>query len=475
MKTKSLWLLTACLLGTGSVLAAYEKGLLAPFIASEEFPGGEVGTIDDHGKNAFSLPYPGLTDAQKTTFVVGNSFFKKAWVEAPSSTKARDGLGPHFVAQSCGACHTMDGRGAPPDFANRLQTDLKNPAEQPMALLLRLSIPGQKPDPVYGGQLNNRAIPSVKPEGKVQIKYSEIKGQFADGTAYSLLKPSYHISDLAYGPLHKDIMLSPRIAPQMIGLGLLEAIPQQDILANAERQKAEGKGIAGQPNYVFDAFSKNPKKELLGRFGWKANVASIGHQSAGAFLGDIGITSSINPLEDCMPKQTDCRKSPSGGKPEIDDKTLQQVIFYSQTLAVPTRRDADSQDVLRGKQIFKDANCVSCHTPSYKTGTFPAIPQLANQTIYPYTDLLLHDMGDGLADGRPDGRASGRQWKTPPLWGLGLVKTVNGHTRYLHDGRARNLMEAVLWHGGEAEASKQHVLKLNAQDRENLTTFLQSL
>ena len=455
----------ACLLA-GSVLAYEGHAMLALFEPSEEFPAGDVGTIDDHGKNAFSLPYPGLTDEQKTDFVVGNSFFKKPWVEAPSSTTARDGLGPHFVANSCGACHTLDGRGAPPDFINGKQK------EQPMALLLRLSIPGQQPDPVYGGQLNNQAVQGVKPEGKVAIRYEEIRGQFVDGTPYSLQKPHYQITHLAYGPLHKDIMISPRIAPQMIGLGLLEAIPEVAILQNAARQRQEGKGITGQPNYVFDAFAG---KELIGRFGWKANVGSVAHQTAGAFLGDIGITSRQNPHEECMPKQKDCLRAPSGGQPEIDDDKLAQVIFYSQTLAVPTRRDADSSDVLRGKQLFSDANCVSCHTPSYKTGEFAAIPQLANQTIYPYTDLLLHDMGEGLADGRPDGKANGKQWKTPPLWGLGLVKTVNGHTRYLHDGRARNMMEAVLWHGGEAEASKQAVLKMSAADRQHLLAFLNSL
>nr|WP_315169107.1 di-heme oxidoredictase family protein [uncultured Deefgea sp.] len=455
----------ACLLA-GSVLAYEGHAMLALFEPSEEFPAGEVGTIDDHGKNAFSLPYPGLTDEQKTDFVVGNSFFKKPWVEAPSSTTARDGLGPHFVANSCGACHALDGRGAPRDFKNNIQQ------EQPMALLLRLSIPDQQSDPVYGGQLNNQAVQGVKPEGKVAIRYQEILGQFADGTPYRLQKPHYKIEQLAYGPLHKDIMISPRIAPQMIGLGLLEAIPEAAILQNAKRQRAEGKGIAGQPNYVMDAFAG---KELIGRFGWKANVGSVAHQTAGAFLGDIGITSSKNPHEECMPKQKDCLRAPSGGKPEIDDDKLAQVIFYSQTLAVPTRRDANTSDVLRGKQLFSDANCVSCHTPSYKTGEFAAIPQLANQTIYPYTDLLLHDMGEGLADNRPDGKANGKQWKTPPLWGLGLVKTVNGHTRYLHDGRARNMLEAVLWHGGEAEASKQAVLKMSAADRDNLLKFLNSL
>ncbi|WP_297574974.1 di-heme oxidoredictase family protein [uncultured Deefgea sp.] len=457
--------LMACVLA-GSVLAVEGVALLAAYDPLEELPGGDVGTIDDHGRNAFSLPFPGLDDAQKTDFVVGNSFFKKPWVEAPASTTARDGLGPHFVANSCGACHALDGRGAPPDFKNEIQQ------EQPMALLLRLSIPGQKPDPVYGGQLNNRAVQGVKPEGHVKIKYTSLHGQFADGSRYSLQQPHYRIDQLGYGPLHKDIMLSPRIAPQMIGLGLLEAIPEADILKNAERQRQAGQGIAGQPNYVLNEMTG---KTELGRFGWKANVATVAQQTAGAFLGDIGITSSVNPHEECMPKQKDCLRAPSGGKPEIADKKLAQVTFYSQTLAVPTRRDAQSSDVLRGKQIFSDANCVSCHSPSYRTGEFAAIPQLANQTIYPYTDLLLHDMGPGLADGRPDGKANGQQWKTPPLWGLGLVKTVNGHTRYLHDGRARNLLEAVLWHGGEAEPSRQAVLKLSAADREHLLKFLNSL
>ncbi|WP_027468267.1 di-heme oxidoreductase family protein [Deefgea rivuli] len=468
MTSKFKLLALTGLLTTG-MLAYAGTAVLALYEPSEALPAGEVGTIDDHGKNAFSLPYPGLTDQQKTDFVVGNSFFKKAWVEAPSSTKARDGLGPHFIAQSCAACHSLDGRGAPPDFANGVQQ------EQPMALLMRLSIPGQpepKPDPVYGGQFNNRSIPGIKPEGQVAIRYEEIAGQFADGTPYSLQKPTYQLTQLNYGPLHKNIMISPRIAPQMIGLGLLEAIPEASILANAARQRQEGKGIAGEPNYVLDPFVG---KEMLGRFGWKANVASIAQQTAGAFIGDIGITSRIHPHEECTLKQKDCLQSPSGGKPEISDKTLNQVILYSRTLAVPSRRDADASDVLRGKQIFSDANCVSCHTPSYKTGEFAAIPQLANQTIYPYTDLLLHDMGEGLADNRPDGRANGKQWKTPPLWGLGLIKTVNGHTNYLHDGRARNMLEAVLWHGGEAEASKQAVLKLSADDREHLLKFLNSL
>ncbi len=456
--TKRL-LLLAMLTGTWSQLAT----------ADELFPGGDT-TVQETGRNAFSLPAPNLTDEQKTDFVVGNSFFKKAWVEAPSSTTARDGLGPHFIARSCGACHTEDGRGAPPDMQNLIQK------EQPLALLLRLSVPddkgGSRPEPTYGGQFNNDAIGGVRAEGKVSIRYQRILGRFADGTRYELIKPSYKLKQLGYGPLHPQTQISPRIAPQMIGLGLLEAIREEDILAIARQQKREGKGIQGVANYVPDAFLG---KKIIGRFGWKANTGSIAHQSAGAFNGDIGITSAQFPKDDCTVKQMDCRKAPHGGTPEIDENTLSKVIFYSRTLAVPARRDADLPSVQRGQQLFKQANCISCHTPSYKTGAFPAIPQLAEQTIYPYTDLLLHDMGEGLADHRPDGLANGKQWKTPPLWGLGLVPAVNGHSRYLHDGRARSLMEAVLWHDGEARPAKQHVLQFSAQDRKNLELFLKSL
>ncbi|KAF0814755.1 hypothetical protein IGB42_00810 [Andreprevotia sp. IGB-42] len=471
MKAKSSLLLGA-LLVTGSLYAAYEAGVLSPFDPDEALPGGVVATIDENGKNSFSLPAPGLTEQQKTDFVVGNSFFKKAWVEAPSSTAARDGLGPHFIARSCGACHTEDGRGAPPDFENGVQS------EQPMALLIRLSVPGvdahggPKAEPTYGGQFNNDAIPGVKPEGQVAISYEEIAGQYADGERYTLRKPTYKLTDLGYGAMRSDVMLSPRIAPQMIGLGLIEAIKAEDILANATRQAAQNRGIKGEPNWVWDAYAK---KTVLGRYGWKGNVGSVAHQAAGAFVGDIGITSSRFPNQECTAAQKDCKRAPSGGKPEIIDKTLDKVILYSQTLAVPGRRDAQDPAVLRGKQVFADANCVSCHTPSYTTGKHPTIPQFSNQKIWPYTDMLLHDMGAGLADGRPDYKASGSQWKTPPLWGLGLVPTVNGHTTYLHDGRARNLMEAVLWHGGEGEAARQYVLKLDRQDRENLHLFLQSL
>lgn len=443
--------------------------LAAPALAEDDLSGGGA-TVHATGRNAFSFPAANLTDAERTRFAIGNSFFKRNWVEAPASTRARDGLGPHFIARSCGGCHVNDGRGAPPEAG-----------QQPVSLLLRLSIPGVGehggvvPEPTYGDQFNNFAVQKVKPEGKVDITYSEIQGRFADGAAYTLLKPAYALRDLGYGPLHKDTLISPRIAPQIIGAGLLEAIAEADILANAAEQARTKGPIQGQPNRVRDATTG---KTALGRFGWKANVASIAHQTAGAFNGDIGITSSVFADEGCTSAQKDCLAAPRGAKglaPEIDDKTLSDVVFYQATLAPPARRNLDDPEVKRGGKLFADAQCAACHRPAYITSDKAASPALAGQRIQPYTDLLLHDMGEDLADQRPDGQANGRQWKTPPLWGVGLIRDVNNHDRLLHDGRARGVMEAVLWHGGEATDSRAKVLNLSREDRDALVKFVESL
>ncbi len=234
----------------------------------------------------------------------------------------------------------------------------------------------------------------------------------------------------------------------------------------------DGDGISGRPNYVWDAAQGS---SALGRFGWKANQPTLHQQVAGAFLGDIGITPSLFPEENCMDPQGDCQAAQNGGQPEIGDPILEDVVFYSHTLAVPARRDWDNAVVLTGKKLFTEARCTQCHTPKFQTGNLPGFPELSNQTIRPYTDLLLHDMGPGLADGRPDFQADGNEWRTPPLWGIGLVPTVNEHSNYLHDGRARNLMEAILWHGGEAEASRELVRKMPQQERDALIKFLESL
>ena len=350
---------------------------------------------------------------------------------------------------------------------------------------MRLSIPGVGPhggvvpDPVYGDQLNNAAIQGVQAEGQVRIRYQNLPGQFADGTRYTLRKPLYSVTQLAYGPLSPGSMLSPRIAPQLAGVGLLDAIADADILANAAAQAAAAGPIKGQVNRVWDDFAQALR---VGRLGWKANQASVASQTAGAFLGDMGITSTVHPNETCTPTQHDCLAAPRGalGKaPEIDDRTLSDVIFYQSTLAPAARRHVADAQVLRGQALFAQAQCSACHRPSYTTGAAPfprlSSPKVEGLKIWPYTDLLLHDMGRDLADGRPDGAANGQQWKTPPLWGVGLVHGVNGHRKLMHDGRADGVLEAILWHGGEAQTAKRQVLQLNARDRQALVAFVESL
>ncbi|MFO1340747.1 MAG: di-heme oxidoredictase family protein [Burkholderiaceae bacterium] len=468
-------------LAAGIGFALADEPATSPDTLGEQ-PGG-AGTVPAAGKNAFSFPFANLDDDERQRFAVGNSFFRRNWVEAPSSTAARDGLGPHFIARSCGGCHDQDGRGAPPDFRRGLN-------EQPIGLLIRLSVPvkggdplATAPEPTYGDQFNNRAVGGVKPEGQVRIHRTPVHGRFADGTPYTLQAPRYQLGDLAYGPMQKGTLTSPRLAPQLPGVGLLDAIAEGDIVANAESQAqaaaASGSPIRGQVNRVRDAYSGELR---VGRFGWKANVPTLVHQTAGAFLGDMGITSRWFADEACTPRQKDCLASPRGAEgkgPEIDDTTLSHVVFYESTLAPAARRGAREPEVLQGQKLFAAAQCAVCHRPAYVTAQapFPALssPKVAGQTIWPYTDLLLHDMGEALADHRPDGQANGRQWKTPPLWGTGLIRDVNGHERLLHDGRADGVLEAVLWHGGEAEGAKQQVLKMSAAERAALVKFVESL
>ncbi len=477
--------------GLGAVLALGVAHLQAQAENDSDPLGERTGgatTVHANGRNAFSFPLANLSDDERARFVVGNSFFRRNWVEAPASTTARDGLGPHFIARSCGGCHVQDGRGAPPDFRAGLRP-LHDPT---VGLLIRLSVPGVGehggvvPDPVYGDQFNNAAIQGVRPEGRVAMHWTPVHGRFADGTRYTLQQPHYRLTDLGYGPLAPGVKLSPRVAPHLAGVGLIEAIPARDIERNAAEQAAQPGPIKGQPNRVWDAFAQ---QMMIGRFGWKANVATLAHQTAGAFLGDIGITSRTHPHEACTPSQKDCLAAPRGGAAaspaasgvavDIDDRTLGDVVFYQATLAPAARRQAADPQVVRGQQLFAQAQCATCHRPSYVTeeGPFPHLSsdKLRQQRIWPYTDLLLHDMGEALADHRPDFAANGRQWKTPPLWGVGLIRDVNGHQRLLHDGRANGVLEAILWHGGEAELSRRRVLQWSRADREALVAFVESL
>lgn len=345
-------------------------------------------------------------------------------------------------------------------------------------MLIRLSIPGMDVhggplgDPNYGRQFGGSGIPGIPGEGDVTINYLDVVGYFDDGEKYVLRKPEYQFDNLSYGNLSSSILFSPRVAQQMPGLGLLEAVDEETLLSLADELDDNKDGISGRPNYVWDYVNN---KVSLGRFGWKANQPSLKQQTAGAFLGDIGITSSLFPEENLSGSQTQYSSLPNGGSPEVSDDLLNNVIYYSSTLAVPGRRNFKDPAVLKGKHLFTQINCSGCHTPKLKTGYFSSIPELSNQTIRPYTDLLLHDMGPGLADGRPDYLATGSEWRTPPLWGIGMIQTINNHTFFLHDGRARNLTEAILWHGGEAEKSKNAFKALSKSDREALIKFLESL
>lgn len=444
-------------------------------VHSSDVASGGKTSVRKEGANAFSLPAANLPMSKRLDFSVGNSFFRNPWVQAPASTDARDGLGPLFNTNGCQNCHIKDGRGHAPREGDT----------NAVSMLVRLSIPaltpeqkkrviieGVIPEPIYGGQLQDFSLSGAKPEGQIHISYSEKKVQLSDGDVVTLRKPHLSIKELAYGAMDKNVLMSARVAPPMIGLGLLESIPESTILEFAKKQQQDNNGISGKANRVWDA--KN-EALVLGRFGWKAGQPSLMQQNAAAFNGDLGLTSNLFPKDDCTQAQTICEKLPHGGTPEVSDKILNFVEFYSQHLAVPIRRNVKDPQVIAGQRIFKDIGCESCHQSNIKTANITNRPALSNQTIHPYTDMLLHDMGEGLSDNRPEFLADGQEWRTPPLWGLGYLQEVNGHTEMLHDGRARNALEAILWHGGEAQQSRDDVVKLSTQDRNALLAFLASL
>ena len=436
-----------------------------------------ITTADAFSQHSANMPFEREMD-----FKLGNALFRKTWVASPASTLASDGLGPLYNARACQDCHLKDGRGHTPPDADASH----------VSMFLRLSVPGgpvpdgiadwiaTSPDPTYGGQLQDLAAPGRPAEGRMDITWTETPVTLADGTTVSLRAPAYSFADPAYGPPADGLMLSPRVAPQMIGLGLLEAIPAADILAKADPDDANQDGISGLPQIVPSAEFGTP---MLGRFGLKAGAPTVREQSAGAFAGDMGLSTPLHPdpWGDCTATQPTCVDAAHGHEPgirdglEVDQPSLDLVTFYSRNLGVPERRDIDDPQVLRGKELFHSLNCTGCHTPKHVTHRLDGQPEQSFQLIWPYTDLLLHDMGLGLADNRPEGRATGSEWKTPALWGIGLTAQVSGHTEYLHDGRARSLLEAILWHGGEAQAQRDAVAEMQPEDRAALLAFLESL
>lgn len=437
----------------------YEQG--------EELSAGKL-TTTLLGSNAFDQGVPGLPTNTDLLFFVGNSLFRQNWVSSPASTTARDGLGPTFNARACSSCHNKDGRGLPLEPGQQFSG----------GFLMRISeagthnFGGPKPVSSYGGQIQDRANLGVPYEAKVSIAYKNMQHQFDDGETYQLRKPIYTITNEQFGSL-QGVLTSPRVGQQVIGLGLVDALSKEDILLNEDEFDADKDGISGKANYVWN---HTTSQNELGKFGWKANQPTLRQQVADAFSGDMGLTTSIFPDANCPAPQKDCFGASNGGFPEVPDNSLDNVMIYTSSLSVPIRRNYEEENVLDGKQLFRGLKCTSCHSEAFTTSNnYPFNPILENVKIRPFSDFLLHDMGSDLADNRPDFLATGNEWRTQPLWGIGMIQEVNGHTFLLHDGRARNIEEAILWHGGEAEKSKENYKKLTKQERQNVLAFLNSL
>lgn len=411
-------------------------------------------------QHAYSQPAANLGTEERALFAVGNSFFTSPWVSAPSSVSARDGLGPLFNAAACQDCHIRDGRGRPPSKGSAVSS------------LLRIAMDDGSADPVYGNQIQDRALPGVNPEALLSVRWEFTERELAGGEIVQLRKPIPQLDNLAYGELQANHR-SLRIAPPVFGMGLLELIPVQEVIAAADESDQNADGISGRVNWVSEPGSE---RKMLGRFGWKASQPSVHQQSLAAFANDMGISSVLFSDEICTEFQTVCGELPAGGAPELEAVIENSVLFYVRHLAVPARRAVDAPEVLAGKRLFHEIGCANCHRPHWTTGPSVEFPALAAQSIWPYTDLLLHDMGDSLADGVREGNALGSEWRTPPLWGIHLAQVVGGKgIGFLHDGRARNFKETILWHGGEgAEASKAFAALPKVQ-RDYLLAFLKSL
>jgi len=417
----------------------------------------------------FLQPVPGLTYAQLRLFKEGEKEFKVPWVVFPL-LGGHWGLGPTFIANACTVCHVQAGRGRTVDNAIIVQQ------------LLRVSVPGKGPHgeplphPHYGEQIQVFGVnvglkENLKPgEADVYIDWMPSSVTLADGTPVELRRPKLRMENLRFGPLGEQSMTSLRNTQVIYGLGFLEAVPESTLKDIAALQKKQG--LNGRLNYVRDDIQQ---KTVLGRFGWKANQPSIRQQIVAAFLGDMGVTSSLYMEENCPPVQTLCLAMPPGNRPELLDYNWDQMEFWHAALAPPPARNLELPQVKLGEKLFQQAGCAACHVPELRTGDYPLLPIIANTTFRAFTDLLLHDMGEDLADGRPDFLAGPRDWRTPPLWGIGLSAQVNGSTHLLHDGRARNVLEAILWHGGEAKAAKDAFSKMPLDEREALIAFVNAL
>ncbi len=460
-------------------IAAASTGLLLPALAVEltasSLSAGSF-TVAITDQRAYSEPAPVLSPTQWRQFMAGRNVFQRQWASIVS-LDGDWGLGPTFVADRCAACHINTGRGHPPERAD----------QQPLSMLVRLSVAGRDmhggpvPHPGYGDQIQNRSLDGstvdlahggtpVPHEADLYIDWQEQDVLLTDGTKVKLRRPKLRIENPAFGSLG-GVMTSLRVAQPLVGIGFLDAVPDETIRSLAQAQ--QNQGFNGRPNHVWDEVKQ---RNALGRYGWKANVPSLHQQIAAAAIADMGVNTNLYPEQNCPPVQTVCRQMLPGNFPELVDVEIDSLTFWMQALAVPARRGMSDPQIQLGEQLFERARCDICHVPTLVTAaSFPQLPQLANQTFHAYTDLLLHDMGEGLADGRPDFEAGPRDWRTPPLWGLGLSRTVTGRSTLLHDGRARNVTEAILWHGGEAEGSRDAFSRMTKRERDALVGFIEAI
>lgn len=444
-----------------SLVALFATGLFA-VLAN----GSQITHIQD--RKTLLKHVENLSDEEYDRFILGRSFFKIPWVEAPSATTARDGLGPLFNANTCNSCHPNNGRG---NFYNEKGTLSR-------AVIPKLSLPSKGlkeeldylktnpliPEPSYGGQVAINGTANVNYEAKPEVKFEKIEVKFPDGEVDTILKPSYVLNDLQYGKLHEDTIVTFRIAPSLNGLGLIEDIPNEQILANVDEFDKNKDGISGRVNY---AYSPITKKKEIGKYSWKASNTTILHQSADAAINDMGLTTTIFPKDRCTNKQIACKNAPKARDViDLPDLRLHAIDFYiKKRKTYSAKKDKEYEE---GLKLFKQISCAKCHITSFTTKS--------GLEISPFTDLLLHDMGEGLEDGRTEFEASGSEWRTAPLWGLSLHEKINGKKpRLLHDGRARTFQEAILWHGGEAQASKEAYMNLPKEKREKLQKFLEKL
>ena len=450
-----------------AVVAAIAGGFFSTAIHhpaySQSVPqAGGATTIQNRSSRAYEQPAPNLDDYWADRHAVGDLAFEAAFVTAPANVNP--GLGPLFNGASCGGCHIRNGRGMPEIGQRVIRVSQQSPDEGAFAFpghdfAAEAIAPGGNAVavPGIGTQLQEQSVYGYEPEAIVDVEWQEQPGTYGDGTPYTLRSPDVTLRWNDGTPLPDGIVISNRIPPPVFGTGLLEAIPESEIVQQADPDDRDGDRISGRPNRVWSVMQQ---AEALGRFGWKANTPDLLQQSASAYVNDMGVTNPMFPDMD--------------GAEDVDQGILDVAAIYVQTLAVPARTLVNDTQVQRGEQLFTEANCAACHRTEVRTGSHE-IPALAHQRIHPYTDLLLHDMGEALADNRPDFQADGNEWRTPPLWGIGLAQTVLPYSGYLHDGRARTLEEAILWHGGEAEDARETFRTLEESDRLALVQFLRSL